>query len=348
MRVALMRTGTVLFSDNHKASPTAGNQDALGVLRYLKEHHDVCVFGMARGDFGCEVFSPDFSHCNEWSAWEEFEEPILKEVDRLAAWQPDVAINIIGSCPSVSCEDNPWGVRSQLWCKRTVAPSLFAIDALELPRVCVINDPRSYPKDHEIHYKQVTPVCFLSQEDYSFHRTIRGKKFLVVGAYAGAENWWTYGREPDWGNNDKGAIVLAHKHGREEIWNAVLAGKDVRAVGKGWSSWVRHDQVSGILRDYTCGPVLPIRNQFVTGKIREFALSGCMPLPVSMHGWVYDSQCRYFEKDNPWRIRGDWSVRRDEGVLKELLAKTTPDFSSLEQAIAGDYSGLGGLYATGR
>src|SRR5271157_2960391 len=110
MRIALCRTGTVLYEDNHAASALAGNQDALGVLRYLKQSgHDVALFGPApygldgktikgQGTFmGVPSFGVDFAGTPyETTEPEEYVFRINIALTELRQWQPEVIVNVAG------------------------------------------------------------------------------------------------------------------------------------------------------------------------------------------------------------------------------------------------------------
>lgn len=362
-----MRTGTVLYADNHKASPVAGNQDALGVLRYLKDsQHEVCVFGMAQGDFGCPVFNVNMSGLDDLDDPPLFHERADAAIAELAAWKPDVCLNVAGAAPTISDPANEWGVRCQMWATRTVMPCLKACHVLDLPRHVIINDPRNYPKDHEMHYwPRAVPASLLSQRPSEFTRIVRGRKQRLVEVDASAENWWSYGTpylEPYAVAQVPAIIVLAHSHindkrvngngRRGTTWEAVLNSctEDFAIYGSGWeeTGWadkhrglLKHDEVQDKLRHYSSGPMIPIESNFNTGKLREYVLAGCTPRPVVSESHTYDLRTKYVPLDHPSRIKAGepWGHWSDREWVEHLRQKTTPDFSALERALAGETMG---------
>lgn len=370
MRIALMRTGTVLFADAHKASPLAGNQDALGLLRYLKDsEHEVCVFGMTKGDLGVTTFNVDMSGLDDMDSGEAFHERADAAIEQLRGWNPEVCLNVAGGAPTISDPNNPYGVLTQMWATRTVFPCLKACHVLDLPRVVVLNDPRNHPKDHEMHYwPRAMPAAVLSQRDYDFMRIVRGKGQRFVERYGRCENWWSYGTVPaDPLDGDRQAtVVMAHAHfgdgridrgGRVDAWRDVLASYrgncPLLIYGKDWDGWedrgwqgvVKHDEVQGILRRSVGGPMMSIQPNFATGKLREYVLAGCTPRPIVGAGFTYDEQERYVKLDDVHRvgIGEEWHAMHSPDWVRELQEKTTPDFSALEDCLAYGCKGWGGV-----
>lgn len=359
-----MRTGTVLYADNHKASPVAGNQDALGVLRYLKDsQHEVCVFGMAQGDFGCPVFNVNMSGLDDLDDPPLFHERADAAIAELAAWKPDVCLNVAGAAPTISDPANEWGVRCQMWATRTVMPCLKACHVLDLPRHVVINDPRNYPKDHEVHYwPRAVPASLLSQRPSEFTRIVRGRKQCLIEVDASAENWWSYGMPYLENAGTKTPIILAHSHfddkrvngngKRESVWDDVIDNHDgpLAIYGKGWETTrfkcyhcglLKHDEVQQYLAHHECGPMIPIESNFNTGKLREYVLAGCTPRPVVSPSHTYDAREKYVPLDHPTRVHSHraWSSWGDKEWVEHLRQKTAPDFSALERALAGEKMG---------
>lgn len=359
MRVCLMRTGTVFYADQNRASPIAGNQDAMGVLRYLKEHHDVCVFGQARGDFGCDAFVPDF---RKVQMWEDPNDRLGPQIEALKAWKPDVCVNVVGACPTMSSMENPWDVRVQMWAKLNVGPQLHMMDKLNIPRICIVNDPRCIPRDHEMHFMNVRPVSILGQGDMSYTRTLRGEQQQVRCHDAKAENWWSYGLPYRDEPKQFGTVVVAHAHmtdnrlaDRSQVWNDVLSGCDTNFTlyGKGWeeTKWkdnhggvIQQDAIQSILSRTVQGPMLPLQNGFSSGKLREYAIAGCMPRPITGE-LIYDSQAKYVPLDHESRIvPGErWGLYDNKDWVNHLREVSTPDFTDLERAMAGEK--LGGIDA---
>lgn len=365
MRIALCRTGTVLYSDNHNASPVAGNQDALGVLRYLIDSpHDVCVFGMSRGEFPCPVFNVDMSGLDDTDDPKLFHERADAAIAELAKWKPDCILNVAGAAPTISDPDNEWGVLCQMWATRTVFPCLKACHVLDIPRHVIINDPRNYPKDHEMHYwPRAMPASLLSQRSSSFTRIVRGRQMRVTEVDASAENWWSYGMTySDIHDARANSVILAHSHfqdkrvcgngQREQDWYNVIDAFDdqfgcLDIYGKGWDGhprWkgcLKHDDVQRVICAYADGPMMSIEPDFNTGKLREYAIAGVTPRPIVSDNYTYDAREKYVPLDHPTRIRvgESWTTKADPDWVQHLREVTTPDFTALERCLAGEKMG---------
>lgn len=354
MRIALCRTGTVTYSDFKSASPVAGNQDVLGVMRYLIDAgHDVCLFGRSKGEFPCHTVNVELPKGE--ATWHEMRPFVDDAVNELGAWKPEVCVNLVGACPTLAVEENPWGVYCHQWAMRTVAPCLVACQELELKRICIVNDPRNYTKDHEmLFWPHTKPVAFLSQETRTFKRTIRGHKTNVVGVDAHAENWWSYGMPvtPPDTEREFETVVIAHAHfnnglvlkGRDHVWQQVIEayeGEHLTIIGKGWEGWeqwqgvVKHDQVQPILHNTVQGPMIPLLNGFNSGKLREYAIAGCQPRPVVSDTHTYDATAKYVPMHHESRVFAGkpWSVYYDASHIRELQEKTTPNFGALERCL---------------
>lgn len=272
MRIALMRSGTVLYSDNRDASPVAGNQDALGVLRYLKQSgHDVCIFGSSKGPksdttreglekaFGVPVFSPNFSGLSIKGGVDggacirppsgEYDLAINWALAELKQWEPQICINVAGQQPSHSNPGNPWGCKPLYTAISTNYPMLKAVQDLRLPRVVIINDPRNLPRELEgIYMPGTLPVAVLSQRSkvtpWKPERAARSLR--REEAYAACENWWTYGMPYASLEQDRSGItVIAHSHShdlrvygpeRANTWQKVLSkcSSAYDIYGQGW------------------------------------------------------------------------------------------------------------------
>jgi hypothetical protein len=373
MRIALMRSGTVLYADNHDASPVAGNQDALGVLRYLKQSgHDVCIFGPSEGDFGVPAFSPNFSGLSIKAAEKEGEScfrPPAEEYDfrinlalsELKHWAPEVCVNVAGQQPSHSNPGNPWGCKPLYTAISTNYPMLKACEDLKLRRIVILNDPRNLPREHENAYMfNTVPAAVLSQRSQTtyWEHQRSGRKMRREEVYAGCENWWTYGMPyASLDTERSGVTVIAHGHfhdlrvygpERKSTWNSVLSrcSSDFEIYGQGWEGFpqwkglLKHDAVDSTLRHTSQGPMIALEAGFATGKLREYVVAGALPRPVSYGKFHYDRDARYLPANHPARINAydswgeiPWATAR--GYIEELREKSTPNFDPLEAALAG-------------
>lgn len=371
-KILLFRGGTALYADNKKASPTAGNQDALGVLRYLRQSgHEVAVFGrlydangkvidgasLSDSGFGCPAFGFNTSqmmypHPHPPA---EFYNQLMLALSEVKHWGPQVMVNVTGQQPSHSDPMNPFGTIVQMSALTTNFPGLLACAILKLKRIVVMNDPRNLPREHENHYMPNTvPFAMLSQRTKTTYWETRGRKMCRREVYAGCENWWSFGVPyADLNTPRSGIIIMAHAHStdmrvngpkRVITWKRVLEqcqAPGLEIYGKGWDGnphWkglITHDQVQGVLHRAESGPMICLEKGFATGKLREYVVAGAMPRPVSFGEFHYDADNRYLAASHPARIQEDkpWSDYYDRGVVEELREKSTPNFQPLEECI---------------
>ena len=378
-RVLVARTGSVWRWDTSKASPTGEQSDAVGVAKWVAEHYDCALLGRIEGDAPGKVFNTrDYQMPKAWRP-EGYvgDQEDWSCVDRLAediaAWEPDVLVEICGPTATMSNPNNHKDVKCLEFAVQYIYPILHVCQQLKLPRICVVNDPRNYPKDQEMSvWEHVIPAAVLSQCDDPFYRRVDGKKYLIEPEYAGCENWWSY----KWENQiqlPSSAMrefytMIAHSHfedgrlqknDRNEVWSYIwpegipawmhVYGNhwDKFANGKppSWHGACKPDEVHAILQQTIAGPIIPIANNWVTAKLRQYVLNGALPLLYGKSpetNLAYDAKERYVRFDSPLRFEDDvrecidrWRdpVIRTDRIL-DLLQKTEPNFIALERAIS--------------
>lgn len=365
MRIAVMRTGTVTRWDGSKASPSGGNRDVLGLVRYLATtSHDVAIFGANHGEtpVGTKNLNtlPHLEGMTDSSLVSEWDEAYAKCNADLEAWKPDVAVMIVGACPTTSIPGNQFATNPQCWAARYLAPALKAIEHCKIPRVCIVNDPRQIPKDHEMHYMPwLRPAAILSQRSTVGSRSMRGEKQLVHEVHCGAENWWSFGKQatrPDECERTVPVGIIAHTHhedgrvgfGRMNLWEDVLKRcvGEVKVWGKGWDTTAYAHLHQGVMPQekldtayttFKSGAMMPMAEGFLTAKLREYALAGAMPRLItdSARRLTYDPDCVYVPRNSPARLfPGEpWGSRVWEDEVARIEEVTRPSFVKLEQCL---------------
>lgn len=375
-RVVVARTGSAWSLEG--ATSNYGEQgDTTGVAKMLmRMGHDVLCTGKIRGELqGATVVNWDFPPCTAYSDPDHVASCYEQVLRPIEAWKPDVWIDVVGPCPSVSWVGNPRGTITQDFAVRYVGPSLWVQHKLCIPRICCINDPRSYPRDHEIHFwPQVTPVAVLSQERRSFPRVMCGEKFMVHAVYAGLETYCLIDREPVFDGYRDEPVIIAHSHlhdsrvnkSRKEVWDYLLRdGWPYAIYGRGWEGHepCKPHEVHEILQRSTCGPMIPVTHGFVTAKFAQYAWNGAVPLPygtskdtmlcydVDEFRFPMDCELRHqggeelWERINRAKLDADW--RRD--WCERIYASSQADGTLLDECVNHfanggdiDYSTYGG------
>lgn len=273
-------------------------------------------------------------------------------VEQVLDWKPDVLIECVGSVCTTSWPWNPYDTSMLDMCAKYIAPAMYAYHKTELPRICIINDPRSYPNNFEMTYwPECRPVALLSQENNDWTRKIKGRDWRVRATYAGCENWWSYKLERNRSTRENPCTIIAHAHmkdnrinrQRQDVWEWILDGLsdevDYVVHGKGWEHFngydpermlgpVHPDEVFVKLQQAVCGPMIPIFHGFATAKLRQYALSGAVPFPYGRgEEWLtYDVQGHNVSLDDELRF-----TDTDELIALIKKANNSPDWAD-EQA----------------
>lgn len=230
----------------------------------------------------------------------------------IAAWKPEVWLECCGAAPTNVDPENERGsiVQAATW--RYWYPAFKLLEALRLPRICVVTDCRCYPREQEINwYDWWRPAAILSQEETTIERRILDKQWAICAKYAAIERLRLRGIEPMPVRCDAlGCVAVAHAHaqdkrisrGRREVWTEI--GRSTRKVavyGEGWewhdcddaleiNEFLSHENIWPTLNGASCGPLVPMRHGWISPKYGEYALAGCVPLPHGRGGSLtYDA-----------------------------------------------------------
>lgn len=331
-RVLLVRTGSVWWVDTRKASSVGEQNDATGVARMLRDlGFDVAITGRIEGELE-GVTTLDW----KWKEWgmpqDAYSCPASsvyacydKALATIASWAPDVIVEISGAAPTMSTIDNHKGCKVFEFAVRYYGMALYMYHKLKLPRLVILNDPRSHPKDQEMtRWPECIPSAVLSQFPEDKTQVVDGKKYNVVCKYAGCENWWSW----DWPyadlDNDRGRsmTIIAHSHmndarlarNRDSVWEYILSDPrlEYKVFGKGWEFFskydpavhrgpVKPDMVHELLQKTPCGPMIPIANGWVTAKLRQYLVNGALPLVYGRDPnahLMYDRNCIHVPVDS--------------------------------------------------
>jgi hypothetical protein len=298
------------------------------------------------GRFGTDPGVPFFKQDFTTSFPNEEVEACLHQYDLMVEaakeFAPDVIITVIG--PS-GCASIPGrGKRVQAFCANYCAPVVSVWNALpEIPRVCILNDPRNIIRLHEL---EVWPSAILSQTNSSTQFRVADTNLIRHYRYHKVQNWGL----PDvsFGDNSVGVAILAHRHdtdprvsrNREEVWayiDQLLEGERVYRHGRGWPEGPITD-VKSFLQRHRWGPMIPIADGWVTAKFGQYARYGCCPRPYDAGGYLtYDSQYLMIPEGHPLRWNGGNQIHHE--WIHMAVEMTEPDFSSLDNVLS-DYKSL--------
>ena len=361
-----------------RASQLGDQHNAYGILKWLGEEWpgDVHFVGKLEGTPPPGVTHFDGIHRGELNfEWDDVAQQRIADrlIEHLRPLEPRAWIDICGSAASKSWIDNPDGIGVQLSAARYIGPSLYAMECLQTPRICIVTDMRNYPRNHEMTWwKGCTPVAVLGQENRDNRITIRGRRYDMRSVYAGVENWFSHGMKAvtPCKPRSEGCVILAHSHlndarwrkNREKVWTRVFtaldrAGIDWRLHGSGWEEYRRgvgahwaarlRDPVDSggvfdLLQTVRCGFVLSPAEGFLTTKVRKYALMGALPLLWDSEPLRYDPTCLSIPDDCAARVRDNemhgwnvdgWSSNSVDRIVQEIELRTRPDFRRLKSCI---------------
>lgn len=337
-----------------EASPKGEYDTHETILYLLDAGHDVGFIGRIVGepDPRLKVFPLDLTGVDEMSDRDDITARMQQGLKAIREWGPTWCLNSAGPSMgrSMACEHT----RSLAMACRYTGPAVVAMHELGLPRVCIVTDPKCYPKEAEMNEWAVeaTPVAVLSQEDVTWDRVINGDKYRVTAVDSGAAYWATR-RWPDRSqqNADEYTIAMcAHSHlttsqlpqGRKDVWPRLLepwlrhadSRELTRVCGGGWDEWAKEwpevfvglldtrGDVQDFLRSGRYCPMMPQKVGFATTKVRMAAIEGNCPLfvggGVTEDGreWTYDAGYRVLDAMCPARI-GDHTIEETIAQCEE-------------------------------
>lgn len=365
-----------------KGASASGEQgETEGIIRHLAARGDcqVVYFGQYRGEKLChEVVNSDLSPMKEVGV-----DPLLVTGEmQEAGWDADeravrdVAggevvgmICVNGYAPTFSHVDNPRGATVQCAALNYCAPVLALLERLKIPRICVNNDPRTYPRDQEMSYwwEWARPRALLDQCDNAQRQVVGGRPYRRVSVHARVESWAHLPEgHATWDvRTGHGPKVVAHAHiqtgirnGCVETWRTVLNGAPpcTNVYGAGWEHFpdrpqgvmfmeqLKPAEVPEVMRTQLCMPVVSHTEGFYTGKPYLLVSQGCVPLLAGVGSRMYDPKGLLRPCDSPYRVRqtGDYAriydeLRYDRGLWEQMIHEwreaCAPDWSALDRLV---------------
>jgi len=307
-----------------------------GVIRRLIDRGDcnVVFYGQYRGEVipGLTVVQSTIEGLDNWSLESEQREAYAKDHEELSKHDPIAMINVTGQAPTSSLGWNPMGAACLAFAIRYNAPMLQALHELQLPRIVLSNDPRSYPRDQEMTWYSdyCRPAAMLDQCEASFNKVVGGQEYAVHSKFANCQSWaYQYERE---NTNQYPAVIVAHAHfntgikmGKPERWYELLDNlpEGTEIFGEGWDSYdgpqenlpwcgkLKPAEVFKQFQMHVCGPVVPHTKGFLTGKPYIMISQGCIPL---FHP-EYDEGCELLPKDHWCRMKTPAEFKEKAEIL---------------------------------
>ena len=340
MKILITKYGMKFYSRDKLTNKGGEQGETEGLLRHLVEcGHDVTYFGRWEGEVPGVRFVAatlgDLDHESSAAQQQACWDADLK----LLAGNYDAAIQVNGLAPTFSWIDNPRGARLQAFAVRYCGPWLNALQRLHLPRLCINNDPRSYPRDQEMSYgwEWCRPAALLDQCDARVKQVVGGKEYLRVSTYGACES---FGYLPVRENRrEKDIVIVAHSHFNDSLgtkgdWSLLdeLFAKfpDLLVYGAGWESWaekypgrfpgaVSPAKVLDLVNEAKCSYVVDHHPGFKTGKPYVLTSQGCVPC---------------------WDMEAiEYAVAHYDEAIDVARRMFVPDFSFVDKMLKGEPSG---------
>lgn len=322
------------FYPGISSNPIGEQGETEGMLRHLvSQGHEVGFFGQHAGEIeGVRFFKPNIDGLNDNSTEKYQEECWAKDLEMVGSdW--DHAIQVNGMAPTFSWIGNPRGALLQAFAVRYCGPWLNILQKLRLPRICINNDPRSYPRDQEMSYGWTftRPAVLLDQWDKEILMRVGGKTYLRKSEYGCCESWNCL---PVRENKKKTPVVIiAHSHFEDGIrskgdWSqlSLLFERfpDLKVYGKGWPEGDRFPgpvnpaQVLDIANEAMCAYVVDHTPGFKTGKPYVLTSQGCVPC------WNLDYLM--------------WALDHYDEAIAIARATYVSDYSHLDRILEGNHN----------
>lgn len=368
MKTILVSKTGMSFATREQArlgSATGEQGETEGILRHLVQRGDVHViyFGRMRGEVpGVTNIAPDTQGLNEHVLCAEQEERWARDIAALKPHEPIACINVTGPPATFSWARNPRGAQIQAQGVHYTGPILNAIHKLGLKRICVNNDPRTYPRDQEMSYGWTScrPVALLDQCAAIKSQTVGGKEYRRVSVYSAAQSWaWLPEAAPRAFADRVPCNVVAHAHigdgcaqqDRDSAWRAIIDG-DYPIYGKGWEHYtgtlgkvmgpVKPSEALQLFHNARCTPCVAAVPGFYTGKAWVAYSQGCIPVPFGdgQHPHTWDPVGRYVGLDNDYErcthgLKPFAAMGEDEYCTRLLNwgERLKPDWSMLDKVV---------------
>jgi hypothetical protein len=305
------------------------------LVRHLVEvGHQVVYFGLVDEGLATQyVVRPDTKGIDSFMTNREQQERFNADAERLraalhsAGWdgvKPPLWIEVCGMPASCSFVNNPRGISPQMSSMRYTAPMLGCMLLMKSPRISVVADVRSYPRDAEMSdgWPQLRPAALLDNyvdgprevsTQIAFLPYLRRSVNSRSYSWAYLE-WREPSLDPKW---LVGGVSHCHiatgfrKRRRAEAWDTILGphgelfsyltpGRCVMR-GEGWEEWwgargfgrsvfpgpTDWCGVQETLLSSVISPVVAPDDHFVTNKPYIIAAHGCIPVLASgcPHEW---------------------------------------------------------------
>jgi hypothetical protein len=294
-RVIVSKYGMKWYSRECTTNKIGEQGETEGIMRWLLgQGHEVIYFGAHEGEVdGVTFIRPHLDGLDAESSDRHQRELWTKDIEQLADLHVTHAVQVNGMAPTFSWIDNPRGARLQSFAVRMCGPWLNVLQTLRLPRVCVNNDPRSYPRDQEMSYgwNHCRPSALLDQCSAIKKMTVGGLDYRRVSVYGVCES---YGYLPVRLNTgEMNCVVIAHNHANDSIasksdWSSLhellKLMPEIKIYGNGWEvddvnfmgPILPHQVLKEFSRAKTCFYV-PHTPGFKTGKPYVATSCGCVP-----------------------------------------------------------------------
>lgn len=371
-------------ADMRGATGVGEQGETEGILRHLLDRGDcdVLYFGAYQGEVlpGLRVVLSDRSPMKEVGTdplcvtkemqvegWLNDRENVSAELDG----EPVGLVCVNGYSPTFSHVHNPREATVQCAALNYAAPVLALCESFKLPRLCVNNDPRTYPRDQEMSYgwEWARPRALLDQWVNETRQVVGGRAYRRVSVHARVESWayLPEGGLP-WSQRNKDHVeVIAHAHIQDGIRNGSVDAWDrvfddappTRVYSRGWEHYPGYDSTPNvtfcgpvkdpieIMDRSLCCPVVSHSPGFYTGKPYLLASRGCVPLlfggtrtQTQPHSHTYDPEEFLLELDSSLRIEctGEFRAAFEEFTSDKTRYANMIDLFKLK--LKPDYSRL--------
>lgn len=327
--------------DGHKnpRGEIAGTQD---MIRHLREAgHRVVYFGRHSEDVAaiCDAaVQPNTERLDSFETWgsqqKRFADDAQNVYDALDAlkWdgqRPPMIIESCGLSASFSFVGNSRCVQPLMSSMRYTAPLLGLLVKLQTPRICLVTDVRSYPRDGEMSDKwpELAPAALLdnTQGGLGKRQRISFVNYQISGRDSRSWSWpyleWLEPAEEPMldlcGASHCHVSTGFRKKERLTQWEAMLGANGslfnalprdrVRMYGEGWEAYepsakypecfpgpATFSSLMGSLSVAKISPVVAPEDRFITNKPVIIASRGCLPVMT----------CDPIDERHTWDPRG--------------------------------------------
>lgn len=337
--ILVTKYGMIFRSGKTIAIGEQGETEAM--MRHLIDRVNVVYFGQWRGPpiEGVTTVESHIKDMDNLSTADQQRAGFDRDIEALSGYDVCGFIMSCGYAPTASMIDNATGSGVQGAGVRMCAPALNVVDVLDVPRLCINTDPRTYPREQEIiHMPKTMPASLLDQWGRELWQKIAGIALRRKSVYAAIETWADLPVAEN--THEVESVVVSHCHVRdgmragsalEDAWEEILSGTNAQVYGRGWyltniprvlgeerfMGGVEPGRVMALLSQATSGPIVSHTPRFYTLKIKTYAASGCVPLLWSNGPHAYDQVHRYVPRDHYLRFHSAEELREKTRELHE-------------------------------